>query len=71
MMDTINLLPLILHLPINERFTVVEQTLKSIKQEEFKNKMEMVAATLYSDYINDKELTAFTSLDYENFYETK
>lgn len=70
-MDTINLLPLILHLPINERFTVVEQTLKSIKQEEFKNKMEMVAATLYSDYINDKELTAFTSLDYENFYETK
>ncbi|MDR0874519.1 MAG: hypothetical protein LBN27_13825 [Prevotellaceae bacterium] len=71
MMATINLLPLILHLPINERFTVVEQTLKSIKQEEFKNKMELAAATLYSDYINDKELTAFTSLDYENFYETK
>lgn len=70
-MATINLLPLILHLPINERFTVVEQTLKSIKQEEFKNKMELAAATLYSDYINDKELTAFTSLDYENFYETK
>ena len=70
-MSTANLLNFILHLPVADRFVVVEQTLKSIKQEEFKNKMELAAATLYDDYANNNELTAFTSLDYENFYETK
>ena len=70
-MNTVNLLHSILHLPIAERFVVMEQTLKSIKQEEFKDKMETAAAVLYSDYINDKNLTAFTSLDYERFYETR
>ena len=70
-MSTTNLLHLILHLPVADKFTVVEETLKSIKQEEFKNKMELAAAMLYDDYVNDKELTAFTSLDYENFYDTK
>jgi hypothetical protein len=33
--------------------------------------MNYAANLLYSDYANDKELTAFTALDYENFYETK
>ena len=70
-MTTANLLHSIPHLPLADRFLVVEQTLKSIKKEEFKNKMELAAVRLYSDYANDKELTAFTSLDYENFYETR
>jgi len=70
-MSIANLLHFILHLPISDRFVVVEQTLKSIKQEEFKNEMKLAAETLYDDYTNDKELTAFTAIDYENFYETK
>jgi len=70
-MSTANLLHLIMHLPVTDRFVVIEQTLKSIKQEELKNKMELAASTLYNDYANDRELTAFTSLDYEQFYETK
>ena len=70
-MNTVNLLHSILHLPIADRFVVLEQTLKSIKQDEFKNKMELAAAALYNDYLNDKELTVFTSLDYEDFYETR
>ena len=33
--------------------------------------MEVAAEKLYLDYIIDEELTAFTALDFENFYETK
>jgi len=70
-MSISNLLHFVLHLPVSDRFVVVEQILKSIKQEEFKSEMEFAAETLYDDYINDKELTAFTAIDYEDFYETK
>jgi hypothetical protein len=33
--------------------------------------MNMAAEALYSDYKTDKELTAFTDLDFERFYEAK
>jgi hypothetical protein len=33
--------------------------------------METAVNLLYKDYFNNKELSAFTSLDIENFYETK
>jgi hypothetical protein len=49
----------------------VEETIKSIKKEEMSHQMEWAANELYNDYANDKELTAFTTLDFENFYETK
>jgi len=58
-------------LPIAKRFYVVEETLKSIKNEEMHHQMELAVNELYEDYLNDKDLTSFTSLDFENFYETK
>lgn len=58
-------------LPLTKRFYVVEETIKSIKKEEMSLQMELAANELYDDYINDKELTAFTSLDLEHFYESK
>lgn len=33
--------------------------------------MKKAADTLYTDYKSDKELTAFTNLDFEDFYETR
>jgi len=33
--------------------------------------MELAANALYEDYVNNKNLTAFTKLDFEHFYETK
>lgn len=36
-----------------------------------KTVLEKAVEVLYNDYKNNKNLTAFTSLDYENFYETK
>ena len=70
-MQTIDLIQEILRLPLTQRFYVVEETIKSIKKEEMGNQMEFAANELYDDYVNEKDLTAFTSLDLENFYETK
>lgn len=58
-------------LPLNKRFYVVEETIKSIKKEEMSHQMEQAVNELYNDYATDKNLTAFTSLDLEHFYETK
>lgn len=70
-MQTIDLIHEIQRLPLAKRFYVVEETLKSIKKEEMNHQMELAAAALYDDYINDKNLTAFTALDFEHFYEAK
>jgi hypothetical protein len=70
-MQTIDLIKEIQRLPLTKRFYVVEETIKSIKKEEMNHQMELAANELYSDYVNDKDLTAFTSIDFENFYETK
>ncbi|HMY85392.1 MAG: hypothetical protein KDC31_07065 [Saprospiraceae bacterium] len=70
-MHTIDLIREIQRLPISKRLYVVEETIKSIKKEEMQHQMELAANDLYNDYVNDKELTAFTSLDLENFYEAK
>ncbi|MFA5419493.1 MAG: hypothetical protein WC341_13660 [Bacteroidales bacterium] len=70
-MQTKDLIQEIQRLPLIKRFYVVEETIKSIKKEEMQYQMELAVNELYEDYVNDKELTAFTSLDFENFYETK
>ncbi len=70
-MQTLDLIQEIQRLPLTKRFYVIEETLKSIKKEEMQQQMELAANELYDDYVNDKELTAFTSLDFENFYETR
>lgn len=62
-MQTIDLIHEIQRLPLAERFFVVEEIIKSIKKEEMQHQMELTAEALYDDYVNDKELTAFTSLD--------
>lgn len=58
-------------LPISKRFLVIEKTLKSIRQSELKDKMEKAADKLLLFYKSDEELTAFSKLDFENFYETR
>ena len=70
-METKDLIHEIQQLPLIQRFYVVEETLKSIKKEKLEQQMELAANELYDDYVNDKELTAFTSLDICDFYETK
>ena len=56
-------------LPIRERIYVIEKTIHTIGRQEDKDTMTKAAKALYADYNTDKELTAFTDLDFERFYE--
>jgi hypothetical protein len=49
----------------------MKKTPQSIKRQEITGQMETGAEVLYDDYANDKELTAFSILDGEDFYEPK
>ena len=68
-MQTLELIQEIQRLPLIKKFYVIEETIKSIKKDEVSQQMEMAVSDLYSEYSTDKNLTAFTSLDLENFYE--
>jgi hypothetical protein len=70
-MKTIDIIHEIQRLPLTKKFYIVEETIKSIKKEEMKHQMGQAAGELYDDYTNDKQLTAFTALDFEHFYEAK
>jgi hypothetical protein len=70
-MQTLELIQEIQRLPLIKKFYVIEETIKSIKKDEISQQMEMAVSDLYSEYSTDKNLTAFTSLDLENFYEAK
>jgi hypothetical protein len=70
-MQTINIIQEIQRLPLDKKYWIIEETIKSIKQDELNYKMEIAVNELYNDYVSDNELTAFSSLDFENFYETK
>lgn len=70
-MQPIYLMLEIQRLPLTQKFYVVEETIKSIKKEELNHQMEFAVNELYNDYANDKDLTAFTNLDFEHFYEIK
>lgn len=71
LMETSDLILEINRLPLSKRFYLVEEILKSIKKEKMEQQMKLEANELFYDYANDKELSVFTSLDLENFYETK
>ena len=70
-MGTTTLIREIKRLPVTSQLRIMEQTLRFVKHEDSKRQMTLAAEMLCNDYINDKELTAFTALDFENFYETK
>jgi len=58
-------------LPIPKRMLIIERTLKSIRKSELNKKIKIAVDTLLNDYQSDKELTAFTGIDFENFYEAR
>jgi hypothetical protein len=70
-MQTAQLMQEIFKLPLDKKFFVVEQTLKSIKSEEGNKHLAFAADALFDDYTNDKELISFTALDFEEFYEAR
>jgi hypothetical protein len=70
-MRTNEIIKEIQRLPVQERIYVIEKTIHSIREHEDKNQMEKAADALLADYNTDKELTAFATLDFEEFYEAR
>ncbi len=64
-----------LRMPFLDRLWVIEHLLLSIREETARQVQNLSlkegAKALLSDYVNNEELTAFTSLDTEDFYEKK
>ncbi len=69
-MTTANIIRELDRLPLTDKLFVIERTLKSIRTEKEKS-LKAAVESLYDDYKTDKELTAFTMLDKEPFYETR
>jgi len=61
----------ITRLPINRRIFIVEKTLKSIREVEEKDTITKAVSALLPDYSNDTELTVFTGIDFDKFYEAR
>jgi hypothetical protein len=70
-MRTTEIIREIQRLPVSKRIYVVEKTIQSIRAQEDNNLMHKAADALYDDYKTDSELTAFTNLDFTDFYEAK
>jgi hypothetical protein len=69
-MSTREILQSIRQLPFNERLSIIEKTLKTLHESK-DTQLEKAANALMADYKTDKELTAFTAIDFENFYEAR
>jgi len=50
---------------------VIEKMIHSLRKEEDTNQLKKAADNLYSDYKSDKELIAFSNLDFDDFYEAR
>ena len=70
-MGTKELIKEIQRLPISKRMLLIELTLRSIRKSELKKKMEKAVDVLLDDYNQDKDLTVFTDIDFDNFYEAR
>jgi len=70
-METTAIIHEIDNLPAYKRMFIVEQIIRSIRLNNQDRTLEMAADCLYSDYKDDKELTIFTQLDCEDFYEPR
>ena len=70
-METKKIIDEIRKLSIKERLQIIEKTARTIQNDDEKEQMKMAADSLYDDYKNDSELTIFTDLDLEDFYEAR
>ncbi len=70
-METKSILLEIGRLPVEEKMLIVEKTIKAIREKELREKMTGAVAELKEEYRKNSELTAFTDIDFENFYETR
>jgi hypothetical protein len=68
-METLEIIRNINRLPSSQQMLIAERIIHSVRQRE-QPSME-AADHLYADYMTDEDLTAFTQLDCEDFYESR
>jgi hypothetical protein len=69
-METLNIMRKINRLPIAQRVMIAEKIMFSVRKNA-QERMKKAVDIIYEDYHTDKELTIFTQLDCEDFYETR
>jgi len=69
-METLEIMRNVNRLPLSQQMLIAERIIHSIRKKK-QSSLEMAAERLYEDYMTDENLTVFTQLDCENFYETR
>lgn len=70
-MSTSEILKEIDHLPLNEKLALLERAIRDIIKHNYEHQMSVAAESMENEYKTNKELVAFTSIDMDDFYETK
>jgi len=70
-MSTQEIISEINRLPLQDRLLIIEKTLEVIRANELDQQLSIATDVMKTEYISNKELTAFTSLDLEDFYEAR
>jgi hypothetical protein len=58
-------------LPPKEKICLIQQALKSLQDTTAKNELTLAADAMKEEYRTNKDLTAFSDIDFENFYEAR
>jgi len=58
-------------LPIQKRIYVIEKAIQTLRRQSNTNQMNLAADDLFAEYVSNNELTVFTNLDFEDFYEAR
>lgn len=65
-METKEIIEQIGKLPMEDKMLILEKTVKAIREKEIKEKMSKAVFELMEEYKSNRELTAFTEIDFEN-----
>ena len=69
-METLDIIRNVNCLPLSQQMLIAEHIIHSIRNKK-QPSLEMAAERLFTDYMTDENLTVFTKLDCEDFYETR
>lgn len=58
-------------LPVDRRISIIEKLINALRKSETKATLAKAAKKLEIEYEENDELTAFTEIDFEDFYEAK
>ena len=69
-METLEIMHNINRLSMSQQMLIAEQIIHSVRKKQ-QASLELASERLYADYASDENLTVFTKLDCEDFYEAR